>query len=140
ATLIVNDNASGSPHSITLSATGEDFSLPKTGTLTPGSIPQSGSATSTITVTPGAGLTAAIDLTCTVTSSVNLSPVPTCALNPSQLTSGTTSSTLTVTPVKAAAMLTAPPSPIHHSSIFYAMWLVLPGIVFTTAGIGTVRR
>ncbi|MFZ0286559.1 MAG: choice-of-anchor D domain-containing protein, partial [Terriglobales bacterium] len=137
ATLMVTDNASGSPQTIALSGTGQDFSLAKTGTLSNSSVSAGGSATATITITAGAGLAATVDLACTVTPATAVPP--TCALNPSSLKPGTTKSTLTVSTMAASATLVAP-SIVRRSAPMYAIWLLLPGMCLGTAGLGASRR
>lgn len=89
AALTVSDNAPGSPQTVALSGTGQDFSLapkgPATATVAPGQ-----TATYTVVVTPGGGFNQTVDLsctgapaesTCTVSSSVTLDGV-----NPSMAT------------------------------------------------------
>ena len=124
--LMVTYQNAGSPQSVNLSGTGQDFTLPSTGVLSPASIPAGGSATATITIAPGKGLNADVTLSCAVTSPSKLSPVPTCALNPTQLTPGKVTSTLTVTPIAGTAVLTVP-GIVHRSAPMYAVWLLLPG-------------
>jgi trimeric autotransporter adhesin len=136
ATLMVTDNASGSPQTIALSGTGQDFSLAKTGTLSNPSVSAGGSANATITIAPGAGLAATVDLTCAVTPATTVPP--TCALNPTSLTPGTTKSTLTVSTAAAAAALVTPS--IVRSAPMYAIWLLLPGMLLSTAGASAARR
>jgi hypothetical protein len=137
AVLMITDNAPGSPQTINLSGTGEDFTLAKTGTLSNPSVAPGGSATATITITPGGGLAATVDLTCAITPATAVPP--TCALSPTSLKPGTTKSTLTVTTVAATKALVAP-SIVHRSAPFYAFWLLLPGMLLSTAGIGASRR
>jgi hypothetical protein len=137
AVLMVTDDAAGSPQSINLSGTGEDFTMPSTGTLSTSSVAAGGSATATVTITPGGGLAATVDLTCAVTPATTVPP--TCSLNPASLTPGTTKSTLTVTTVAATAALKAP-SLVRRSAPMYAIWLLLPGMLLGTAGMGASRR
>ncbi|MGH9498307.1 MAG: choice-of-anchor D domain-containing protein [Terriglobales bacterium] len=137
AVVSIADNAAGSPHTINLSGTGEDFVLPNTGALNNPSVTAGGSATATITITPGGGLAAAVALTCAVTPAT--ANPPTCALSPTSLPPGTTKSTLTVTTVAASAALVEP-GVVHRSSPMYAIWLLLPGMLLSTAGVGASRR
>jgi hypothetical protein len=137
AVLTITDNAANSPQTINLSGTGEDFTLPKTGTLSNPSVAPGGSATATITISPGGGLAATVDLTCAVTPASAVPP--TCSLSPASLTPGTTKSTLTVTTVAGSTALLAP-GIVHRSAPFYAVWLLLPGMLLSTAGLGASRR
>ena len=73
-----------------------DFTIAAS-TLTPASLAASGSATSTITITPANGFNSAVGLTCTVTPVVS-SP-PTCAFVPASVASGSGTSGLTVNTV-----------------------------------------
>ena len=137
AVLMVTDDASGSPQAIDLSGVGADFTLPKTGTLSNPTVAAGGSATATVTVTPGGGLNAAIDLTCAVTPATT--KPPTCSLNPTSLAPGSTKSTLTVSTVATSAALVAP-GIVRRSVSMYAVWLLLPGMLLSTAGLGASRR
>ncbi len=137
AVLTITDNAANSPQTINLSGTGEDFTLPKTGTLSNPSVAPGGSATATITISPGGGLAATVDLTCAVTPATAVPPI--CSLSPATLTPGTTKSTLTVTTVAGSTALLAP-GIVRRSAPFYALWLLLPGMLLSSAGLGTSRR
>ena len=138
AVLMVTDDAAGSPQSINLSGTGEDFSIPKTGTLSNPTVSAGTPATATITITPGAGLAATVDLTCAVTPATSVPP--TCALSPSSLTPGHTTSLLTVSTVAATSGALVEPSILRRSAPLYAVWLLLPGMLLSTAGVGASRR
>jgi hypothetical protein len=104
-TIALTDNAAGSPHTVSLTGTGEDFTI---------GVPSGGS--STATVTPGGstsytlsfgglgGLNQTVDFTCTGAPSE-----ATCTLNPTSATpSGSGSVSVTVT-VTTTASSTAPP-------------------------------
>jgi len=138
AVLMVTDNAAGSPQSIDLSGTGEDFTLPTAGTLSTPTISAGGSATATITIAPGNGLAATVDLTCAVTPATAVPP--TCSLSPTSLTAGTTKSTLTVKTVAATSGALLAPGTVRRSAPLYAIWLLLPGMLLSTAGMGASRR
>ncbi|HLW88652.1 MAG TPA: choice-of-anchor D domain-containing protein [Terriglobales bacterium] len=138
AALTVTDNAAGSPQSITLSGTGEDFTLPSTGALSTPTISAGASATATVTITPSAGLAATVALTCAVTPATAVPP--TCSLSPSSLTPGNTTSTLTVSTKAATSAALRAPGSDHRSSPLYAVWLLLPGMLLSTAGMGASRR
>ncbi|MGA9898261.1 MAG: choice-of-anchor D domain-containing protein [Terriglobales bacterium] len=138
AVLTVTDNAAGSPQSIDLSGTGEDFTLAKTGTLSNPTVTAGSSATATITIAPGNGLAATVDLTCTVTPATAVPP--TCSLSPASLTPGTTKSTLTVKTLAATSGALLAPGMVRRSAPLYAIWLLLPGMLLSTAGMGASRR
>jgi sugar lactone lactonase YvrE len=137
AVLMIIDDAAGSPQTISLAGTGADFTLPTTGTLSTPTISAGGSATATVTITPSAGLSATVDLTCAVTPATAVPP--TCALSPTSLTPGTTKSTLTVSTVAASAALVTP-GVVRPSAPMYAIWLLLPGMLLSGAGVGASRR
>jgi hypothetical protein len=63
--------------------------------LSPGTIPQGDSATSTVTVAPLSGFTGSVALTCGITPVVT--PPPTCSFNPTPVPNGSGTSVLTVT-------------------------------------------
>jgi hypothetical protein len=90
--------------------------------LSPSSVTAGTSSTSTITITATGGLSASnVSLSCAVSSTV--SKAPACSVG---AISGTTA-TLTVTTTASTTAMAA-----HRSSMFYAMWFLLPGMVFGT--------
>jgi hypothetical protein len=95
-----------------------DFFISATA-LSPASVAQGASATSTVTVTALNGYAGTVKLTCTVTGSG--SPPPNCTLSPTS-TTGSGTSTLTVHAIGASGALLRP------SSIFYASWLPMIGL------------
>lgn len=107
-----------------------DFSISATA-LSPTTVTQGGSATSTVTVAALNGYAKTVRLTCAVTGGG--SPAPKCSLNPTSV-NGSGSSTLTVTTTGLHGAL------VHPSNIFYAMLLPvfglsLMGIRFSYAGV-----
>jgi hypothetical protein len=124
-TLIIADNASGSPQTIPLSGSGLDFSFTSsssTQTVTPGS-----TATYTIAVNPIAGFNQMVALTCSGAPTGS-----TCSLSPSSIAlSGSTpaSVTVSVTTVGNSAAATQPRSPQGTQiPIFFAI-CGLPGLL-----------
>jgi hypothetical protein len=99
-------------------ATSPDFALSAT-PLSPGSVAQGASATSTVTVTALNGYSGTVNLTCNVTGGG--SPAPKCTLSQTS-TKGSGSSTLTVHAIGASGAL------FQQNNIFYASWLPVVGL------------
>jgi Beta-propeller repeat len=99
-------------------ATSPDFALSATA-LSPSSVAQGVSATSTVTVTALNGYSGTVNLTCSVTGGG--SPAPRCTLSPTS-TTGSGSSTVTVHAIGASGAL------FRSTSIFYASWLPIFGL------------
>jgi Bacterial Ig-like domain (group 3)/FG-GAP-like repeat/Abnormal spindle-like microcephaly-assoc'd, ASPM-SPD-2-Hydin len=124
-TLTIADNAGGSPQTIPLSGSGQDFSFTSsssTQTVTPGS-----TATYTIALNPIAGFNQTVALSCSGAPTGS-----TCSLSPSSIAlSGSTpaSVTVSVTTVGNSAVSTQPRS-LHgtQSPIFFAI-CGLPGLL-----------
>ena len=126
-TLTIADNASGSPQTIPLSGSGQDFSFTSsssTQTVTPGS-----TATYTMAVNPIAGFNQTVALSCSGAPTGS-----TCSLSSSSIAlSGSTpaSVTVSVTPLGNSAAATQPRSPSTHGTqipIFFAI-CGLPGLL-----------
>src|SRR6185437_14404016 len=108
------DNASGSPHTVSLSGTGASVSITppsgNTGLLisSPG-----GTTTATLQIGSAGGFSGTVNLTCAVTYAGTGTPSdpPTCSLNPAQttVTAGVTGNvTLTVNTTAATGALLRP--------------------------------
>jgi hypothetical protein len=124
-TLTIADNASGSPQTIALSGSGQDFSFTSsssTQTVTPGS-----TATYMIAVNPIAGFNQMVSLSCSGAPTGS-----TCSLSPNSIAlSGSTpaSVTVSVTTVGNSAAATQPRSPNGAQiPIFFAI-CGLPGLL-----------
>jgi len=125
--LTIADSASGSPQSVTLTGTGQDFTLAPsaaaTATVTPGQ-----TASYVLSLTPGGGLSPMIALTCT--------GAPTgaaCSISPETVTlSGTTAATATVTVTTKAASLALLPDAIERLRI-KPISLFVYGLAYTLA-------
>jgi hypothetical protein len=128
--LTITDNVPSSPHTVTLTGTGSDFSLssePISRTVTAGQ-----SATYTLSVGPVSGFNQAVALSCTKPAALTLA---TCSVSPSAATpDGTNAATVTVT-VTTTARGMAPPFGGHrppledpplgrHPSLPLQMWLL----------------
>ena len=114
----------------------QDFKIAATA-LSPNSVSPGGSATATITLTSENGFNTAATVTCSVSPAV--SEGPTVQLSSSSVTpssSGATS-TLTLSTVGPSAALI--PASIERK-FFYAMGLVLPAMLLSTAGLTSKNR
>jgi hypothetical protein len=135
-TLTVADNASGSPQTIALSGSGQDFSFTSsssTQTVTPGS-----TATYMIAVNPIAGFNQMVTMSCSGAPTGS-----TCSLSPSSVAlSGSTpaSVTVSVTTMGNSAAATQPGSP-HGPQvpIFFAI-CGLPGLLLLGGGRSVLCR
>ncbi len=103
-----------------------DFAVAAT-VLSPSSVTQGGSSTSSVTVAAFNGYTGTVDLTCKVTGLG--SPLPTCSLSPA---SGN-SSTLTVKTTGAAAAVSRTSNILYASLLLPVVGLSLVGMRFNTA-------
>jgi len=119
-TLTITDNAAGSPQMVSLSGTGQDFSVApsssSTATVAPGQ-----AANYTVTVAPGGGFNQAVTLSCSGAPAQS-----TCSISPSSITlSGVPSTaTVTVTTVGSSAALMQPSPRARH---MLGLWLAFPG-------------
>ena len=130
ATLTIKDNAADSPQTVALSGTGVvGLQISPTSR----SVSAGSSATYTITV-PSQGFGGSVTLSCT-------SGLPTgaaCTFSPNPVSPGK-SSTLTITTTANSAELTAPTT--KRSSVpLYAVWLLLPAMLLSTAGFSAASR
>jgi hypothetical protein len=102
------------------------------GTASPSSISPGGSSTAAITVTPANNYAGSVTLSCSIAPVV--SPAPTCSFgssSPVAVTSAGGSATLAFTTVGASAAM------LRRSSIFYALWLPVPGLALIGFGFGS---
>jgi VCBS repeat protein/centrosomal CEP192-like protein/HYDIN/CFA65/VesB family protein len=125
--LIITDNASGSPQTVPLTGTGQDFALSAPSpsqTVSPGQ-----TATYSVTVEPEGGFKQTVQLSCTGAPAQS-----SCSVTPSSVTLNGTASqpvTVTVAPVRSSAGLTKPwfkpPSGNAYGS--WMWWLGTVGLV-----------
>jgi len=124
AALSISDNAPGSPQSVALSGTGQDFSLaPKgsaTATIAPGQ-----TATYTVVVTPGGGFNQTVNLSCTGAPAQSM-----CTVSSSVTLDGINSATASVSVLtSASAMGATQPMSVPPLSGAVGLWLGVSGIL-----------
>ena len=137
-TLTINDNAPGTPHTISLLGEGADFSvsaMPSAQTLTAGQ-----STTYTITVTPAGGFNQTVALACSGAPSL-----ATCTISPNSVTpDGTNLASASVTVTTTAGSMIAPgpiagPSRMGGNDVRLSpLWLL--ALVTLSAAIAIRRR
>ena len=104
--LTISDSAPGSPQSVALSGTGEDFSVAAAaGSSTSATVSAGGTATYNLSISPQGGLTGAVSFTCTGAPSQ-----ATCTVNPGSVSlNGTSAAASTV-----SVATTAPTSAVRR--------------------------
>ena len=101
-------------------------------TASPTSVSPGSSASATVSVVPASGYTGTVTLSCSIAPVV--SPAPTCSFgstSPVTVTSTGGSATLTFTTIGPSGAM------IRRSSMFYALWLPVPGLALIGLGFGT---
>ena len=127
-TLTITDNAPGSPQTVPLTGTGQDFSLAPSSSSTATVVPGQ-SAKYTVSVAPGGGFDKTVTLAC------NGAPAQsTCSLSPGSVTlNGVASVPVTVTVATAGTSASlVHPSGLPSAGNRLALWLAfsgLPGLV-----------
>lgn len=137
--LLISDSPGWRIRKVT-NVAGTDFTITASA-LSPASVSAGGTSTSTITLTAVGGFNSAVALTCSV--SPTSAPAPTCGFSSSSVTptSGGATTTLTISTTAASAMLAPGVVPGEkHREMFYAVWLLLPAMLFSTAGMGSRKR
>jgi len=105
-TLSISDNASGSPQSVALSGTGQDFSFaPPSGSSTSATVAPGSPATYTLSVGGEGGLSGSVNFTCAGAPSE-----ATCTVSPNPATAGSSATNVTVTVTTTAPSVSAPRS------------------------------
>jgi Bacterial Ig-like domain (group 3)/FG-GAP-like repeat/Abnormal spindle-like microcephaly-assoc'd, ASPM-SPD-2-Hydin len=122
--LLITDNVSGSPRKVTLSGTGQDFSMAPSGsssaTVSPG-----GTANYKVSVSPGGGFNQTVTFTCSGAPSQS-----TCSLSPTSIAlsgSSAASVTVTLTTAGTSAGLVYPDG-LPPASNRLSLWLGLSGL------------
>lgn len=126
------------------------YSLSAPSTTTPASVNAGQSSTAVVTLTPENSYTGSVTLSCSITPVVSGSAAPTCSFSPNPVSvTGVATATLTFStvapPTRAAARavasvttLTQPASSAaSRTGLFYAAWIVLPGITLIGAGLSS---
>jgi hypothetical protein len=105
-TLSISDNAAGSPQSVALSGTGQDFSLaPPSGSSTSATVAPGSPASYTISVGGEGGMSGSVSFVCKGAPSE-----ATCTVSPNPATVGSSATNVTVTVTTTAASAGAPRS------------------------------
>jgi FG-GAP-like repeat/Cep192 domain 4 len=135
ASLNVSDNLPGSPQTVALTGTGEDFSLtasPTSNTVTPGQV-----GNYTVTVSPLNGFSQKVALSCSGAPAQS-----TCTVSPGSVTlNGTANATVSVAVVTAGASASlAHPSLYPSAGDRLALWLAFPGLAGLVLTVGTGVR
>lgn len=131
ATLTVNDNAANNPQTVALSGTGVvglDISP------TSQSVSAGGSAIYNITV-PSQGFSGSMTLSCTSV----LPSGAACSFSPSAVAPGKTS-TLTISTTAPSSGALIAPATKPSSAPLYAVWLLLPAMLLSSAGFSATQR
>lgn len=122
-TLTIADNAGNSPQTVSLSGTGQDFSVAPasstSATVTPGQ-----NASYTIAVAPGGGFNQTVTLSCSGAPAQS-----TCSVSPSSITlngSSASPARVTVTTMGSSAGVTQPTDRYPDPGVF-AMWVAFSG-------------
>jgi ankyrin repeat protein len=126
------------PHSMSITQQVTNFTV-SAGTLTPSSVTPSGSATSTITVTPLNGFNVSgVTLTCSV-SPTTKQPA-TCSIGAMTVNGGIGTAALTVNTVGPSAALMAPAVLNRQSGSILAFGLIIPAMLLGSAGVSRQHR
>jgi hypothetical protein len=106
---------------VSLTVAAPDFTIAASA-LSPASVSAGGSATSTITIAPTNGFNGTVSFACSSITGGGI-PAPTCSFNPSSVSNGSGTPTLTISTTAAHASLTSP-----SRVTLYAMWLPIGGL------------
>jgi hypothetical protein len=110
---------------------------------TPPSITAGSTSTATVTVTPQPGYTGTVTLTCVVAPQIQTTSAatpPTCAASPTQVT---ITADEAAPPTTQLTFTTAAPAKTMNESrrtMFYALWLPIPGLALVGFGTGVRRK
>ena len=116
--ITITDNGLDSPHTIALSGTGTDFSIPAPGSQTEATVTAGQTATYDLTLSPD-GFSGAVSLSCSGAPTAT-----TCSVSPSSLTlDGTTDAMVTVTVRTTARSMLGPPAG-PQSGLPWLLWLL----------------
>jgi hypothetical protein len=130
-TLTINDNAPGSPHTVALSGTGQDFSLAP---VTPASATVAAGQTAnyTVAVSPAGGFNQTVTLTCTGGPALS-----TCAVTPNLVPlNGTVATNVAVS---VTTMAVSPPLIISFPRADYRLLYLITGLLALSLLIGLLN-
>jgi hypothetical protein len=117
----------------------EDYTLTVSKPISPGTVAAGAQAQATITVTPIAGYTGLVTLSCLSVTPV-VTAAPYCSFGnpptPVDVTGGVPATGVLTISTFGSALTT---SQLSHPRIFYALWLAVPGLALIAAG-ATGRR
>ncbi len=126
-TLSITDNATGSPQTVALAGTGEDFSL--TDTTSAQSVARGGTATFALQVVPLGGLTDTVTLACSGAPAKSV-----CTVIPASVTlNGTASASATVTISTTASSVTLPLAPNPPAWPLGLFWITIASMALLPA-------
>lgn len=129
-TLSVDDNASGSPQTVAVSGTGEDFALSASPMEV--TVNQGNAATFDLTVMPEGGFTGTVTLSCSDAPSMS-----TCTVSPASVTlDGSSSASATVSISTTGSSMIAPRAPSPPVGWPMTVWFILVGL----AGLALLAR
>jgi hypothetical protein len=136
-TLSLTDNASGSPQTVSLTATGQDFSLAvATGSSSSATVSPGGTATYTITATAIGGFNQSVTLSCSGAPSE-----ASCQLSQASVTPSSSGTPVTVTVTTTAPSVTAPrPRPLAPTRPFTPWPGTLAMLALLLAGVAWAVR
>jgi Beta-propeller repeat/Abnormal spindle-like microcephaly-assoc'd, ASPM-SPD-2-Hydin len=132
--LTISDSAAGSPHSVSLSGSGSDFTLVGSPSST---VKAGGSVAFTLTVTPtGGAFSNQIQLSCSGAPSAS-----TCTLSPTSVTPGSNPASVSLTVATTGSTADALPILPKEKPPVNAFWIPLQGLgLFGVVLMGSSRR
>jgi hypothetical protein len=134
ATVVLSDNASGSPHNIALSGSGMDFALSvSSGSPSTVSVSQGQTASFGLSLTPEGGFDEAVSLSCLVQNS-STTNLPACSVSPATPTlDGTNAVNVMVSVNTGSSSAVARAShawPRKSSALLWSLVFFMPGMLF----------
>lgn len=136
-TLFITDNAAGSPHTVGLVGTGQDFMMKPAGSSS-ATVSAGQTASYTITLTPGGGFEQAVALSCSGAPAQSI-----CSLSSSSIAlNGSTSSSVNVTVTTAGSSARfSNPSDLPARSAFWLPMCGVPSLALIgVVGMGSRKR
>jgi len=114
------------------------------GTPNPTSVSPGSMATATITVSPQLGYTGTVNLNCAISPQIMGEPpsaatAPTCSLSPTSVTVTSGESSPPTTQLTFTAAAPTKGLVQRPTSVFYALWLPVPGLALIGVGFGSSR-